>query len=190
MIGSRMTLARAFAPCSLRRRAARRPAVVGRARARSDPIAEVLQNGSAEWSDGFDTASGGAADVRTIDPDPVAADRRARCRRAITQYSDIVAKGGWPAVPADKMLKIGMRDPAVVVLRQRLAIVRRSAGRGGRHSSDAFDSYVDAAVKRFQARHGIQPDGVIGDTTFAALNVPAHRAPDAARHQSDAAQGC
>ena len=29
-------------------------------------------------------------------------------------------------------------------------------------------------MKRFQARHGIQPDGVIGETTFAALNIPAN----------------
>ena len=47
----------------------------------------------------------------------------ARCRRAIAQYSDIVARGGWPLVPADEeAASIGMRDPAVAVLRQRLAI--------------------------------------------------------------------
>ncbi|MBN9021325.1 MAG: L,D-transpeptidase family protein, partial [Rhizobiales bacterium] len=34
-------------------------------------------------------------------------------------------------------------------------------------------TYVEAAVKRFQARHGIPADGIIGETTFAALNVPA-----------------
>ena len=93
---------------------------------------------------------------------------------AITQYSDIVAQGGWPVVPADKTLKIGMRDPAVVILRQRLAISGDLPAEAGAAASDAFDSYVDAAVKRFQARHGIQPDGVIGETTFAALNIPAH----------------
>jgi murein L,D-transpeptidase YcbB/YkuD len=40
-------------------------------------------------------------------------------------------------------------------------------------NSDAFDSYVDEAVKRFQARHGIPADGVVGNSTFASLNVPA-----------------
>jgi peptidoglycan hydrolase-like protein with peptidoglycan-binding domain len=30
-------------------------------------------------------------------------------------------------------------------------------------ATDAFDTYVDAAVKRFQARHGIPVDGVVGD---------------------------
>jgi murein L,D-transpeptidase YcbB/YkuD len=38
--------------------------------------------------------------------------------------------------------------------------------------TDVFDSYVDAAVKRFQARHGISADGIVGASTYAALNVP------------------
>ena len=38
---------------------------------------------------------------------------------------------------------------------------------------NSFDSYVDAAVKRFQARHGFPADGVIGKYTFAAMNVSA-----------------
>jgi murein L,D-transpeptidase YcbB/YkuD len=36
-----------------------------------------------------------------------------------------------------------------------------------------FDSYVEAGVKRFQARHGISPTGVVAQQTLAALNVPA-----------------
>jgi len=147
--------------------------VVSAAPQPQDPIAEVLQNGNAEWSDGFDAASVGAADVRTSIPtlSPQIVDA---LQKAITQYSDIVARGGWPLVPATTKLKIGVRDPAVVILRQRLAISGDMPAEAAANKSDAFDSYVDAAVKRFQARHGIQPDGVIGDTTFAALNIPAH----------------
>src|SRR5581483_10379800 len=36
-----------------------------------------------------------------------------------------------------------------------------------------FDSYVDAAVRRFQARHGIAVDGVVREQTFRSLNIPA-----------------
>jgi L,D-transpeptidase YcbB len=36
-----------------------------------------------------------------------------------------------------------------------------------------FDSYVDAAVRRFQVRHGLHPDGIVHDTTLRALNAPA-----------------
>jgi L,D-transpeptidase YcbB len=39
--------------------------------------------------------------------------------------------------------------------------------------STSFDSYVDSAVKRFQARHGLPTDGVLGEYTLKALNIPA-----------------
>src|SRR5690606_19042405 len=39
--------------------------------------------------------------------------------------------------------------------------------------SPAFDTYVDAALKRFQARHGLPADGVTGQYTYSALNVSA-----------------
>jgi murein L,D-transpeptidase YcbB/YkuD len=35
-----------------------------------------------------------------------------------------------------------------------------------------FDSYVQAGVRRFQARHGIGATGVVAQQTFQALNVP------------------
>ena len=139
--------------------------------AAQDPIDEVLQNGSAEWSDTFDAASVGAADVRTSIP-TLSPEILAPMQAAIAQYSQIAARGGWPTVPADKALKIGMSDPAVVILRQRLAITGDLPPEAGATQSNVFDSYVDASVRRFQARHGIQPDGVVGDSTFAALNIP------------------
>jgi L,D-transpeptidase YcbB len=37
--------------------------------------------------------------------------------------------------------------------------------------SPAFDTYVDAALKRFQSRHGLPADGVTSEYTFAAMNV-------------------
>ncbi len=137
-----------------------------------DPIGEVLQrSGGSEWSDGFDAASVSAADVRTSIP-TMSPQIIGALQSAIAEYSGIVSRGGWPTVPSDKSLRIGMSDPAVAVLRQRLAIAGDLPSAADNNST-AFDSYVDAAVKRFQARHGIQPDGVVGDSTFAALNVSA-----------------
>jgi murein L,D-transpeptidase YcbB/YkuD len=138
-----------------------------------DPIGEALQRsgGSSEWSDGFDTASVSAADVRTSIP-TISPQIIGALQTAISEYSAIVSRGGWPTVPSDKTLRIGMSDPAVVVLRQRLAIAGDLPAAAA-NTSPAFDSYVDAAVRRFQARHGIQPDGVVGDSSFAALNISA-----------------
>lgn len=135
-----------------------------------DPAFRYLSGNSSEWSDGFDSASPGADDVRTSTP-ILSPTIVSGTQAAIAQYSDIVSRGGWPAVPAGKVLRLGVRDPAVVTLRERLAItgdLNRPAG-----PSPAFDSYVEAAVRRFQARHGIPVDGVVGESTLRALNVPA-----------------
>jgi murein L,D-transpeptidase YcbB/YkuD len=136
-----------------------------------DPISQVLRGGSAEWLDGFDAASSGANDVRTntpiLSPEIVEA-----LLGAIDQYSNIVAQGGWPVVtPSGKTLQMGVRDPAVATLRQRLSIAGDLGPTSG--NSDAFDSYVEAAVRRFQARHGVPVDGVVGESTLNAMNIPA-----------------
>ena len=36
-----------------------------------------------------------------------------------------------------------------------------------------FDSYVDAGVKHFQARHGLMENGIVGPNVFEAMNIPA-----------------
>jgi L,D-transpeptidase YcbB len=91
--------------------------------------------------------------------------------QAIETYRQIVAHGGWVTVPAGQTLKLGASGPAVFALRKRLAAsgdLDPSAG-----ASPVFDSFIDAAVKHFQARHGLLQSGVVSKETFAALNVPA-----------------
>jgi murein L,D-transpeptidase YcbB/YkuD len=92
---------------------------------------------------------------------------------SIAQYEAIVAKGGWAEVPAGENLRVGARSAAVPALRARLSI----AGDLETNSGDpqVFDSYVDAAVRRFQVRHGLHSDGIVREATLRALNVPAER---------------
>ncbi|MDZ7827664.1 MAG: L,D-transpeptidase family protein [Gammaproteobacteria bacterium] len=45
-------------------------------------------------------------------------------------------------------------------------------------AGDHFDGALEAAVNRFQHRHGIQEDGVVGADTLAALNVSPQRRVD------------
>ena len=124
-----------------------------------------------EWAESFDSQSPVTRPVTTTTPilSPQAVPAM---EQAIFAYQDLVARGGWNSVPADKELRIGMRDPSVVELRHRLI----ASGDLPQSSGDpmAFDSYVQAAVKRFQERHGIPYDGVAGPATLKALNVPAH----------------
>jgi L,D-transpeptidase YcbB len=91
--------------------------------------------------------------------------------RAIKTYDDIVAQGGWPAVPKVDVLRLGSRHPSVVDLRARLKVSGdldpNAVG------NDIYDSYVDEAVRRFQARHGLTIDGILRESTLDAMNVPA-----------------
>ncbi len=91
--------------------------------------------------------------------------------QAITTYDGIVDRGGWPQVPPVDELRLGDRHPSVVDLRARLAVsgdLDPSAV-----GNNIYDSYVEAAVRRFQARHGLTVDGVLRASTLIAMNVPA-----------------
>ena len=68
-------------------------------------------------------------------------------------------------------MKPGSRGQEIVTLHRRLEI---SGDLVGMSIPDEYDAAVVAAVKRFQARHGLPPTGVIDSkATVAALNVPA-----------------
>ncbi len=90
---------------------------------------------------------------------------------AVKRYAQIVASGGWRKIPEGEM-KVGMNNPAIKVLRERLTLT----GDLGQQSTgyiSTFDYYVEQAVKKFQTRHGLAPTGVVGEETLIALNVPA-----------------
>ena len=83
------------------------------------------------------------------------------------------ARGGWPTVPSGSRLELGVQDARVATLRTRLVASEDSEDMESGAASDAFDAQLEAAVRRFQARHGLVVDGIVGRATLAALNVPA-----------------
>jgi len=93
-----------------------------------------------------------------------------RLREAIQTYRRIEAGGGWPRVPPGPRLELGVQEPRVALLRQRLMAGGDLMEIG--IQPESFDSAVDAALRRFQSRHGLQVDGVAGAKTLAALNTP------------------
>lgn len=96
-----------------------------------------------------------------------------RLRRVLAEYREIAARGGWTTVPAGPSLKPGMRDTRVTALRRRLMATRDIVYAGD--APDFYDEALTQAVERFQKRHGLDPDGVVGRNTLAELNVPVER---------------
>jgi murein L,D-transpeptidase YcbB/YkuD len=129
----------------------------------------TIDDGQAEWAQRYDAderLTVARSTTPILSPQTVAATEA-----AIQQYQDIAARGGWPSVPAGGMLRLGSNSPMVSALRQRLIASGDIGAEAG--TSPVFDSYVEAAVRRFQARHGINETGVVNQQTLAALNVPA-----------------
>jgi murein L,D-transpeptidase YcbB/YkuD len=135
-----------------------------------DDILNAPRRGN--WDDQFDAEASRTA-TAVVSNNPIfGSGSSGYLQQAIVDYQNIVANGGWPMVNTQQKLEMGVSDPAVQQLRQRLIIsgdLPRSAGTSG-----AFDSYVDGAVKRFQARHGLPADGSVGEYTLKALNIPAN----------------
>lgn len=91
-----------------------------------------------------------------------------RMQQGLSRLVDLAERGGWPLVPEGATLKPGMEDERLPFLRQRLAISGDFDGPQG--GGFVYDPAVEAAVKVFQRRHGLEPDGIIGPRTYRALN--------------------
>lgn len=102
-----------------------------------------------------------------------------RLKQGLARYREIAAAGGWPEVPAGKMLRPGMQDPRVPVVRERL----RTTGdfQGPASDSARYDEDLQAAVLAFQSRHHLGTDSVVGPATLAAMNIMADERVDQIR---------
>jgi murein L,D-transpeptidase YcbB/YkuD len=130
----------------------------------------IDQNQDSDYGQGFDSGSRTIqmpkASLPTLSPATVQ-----HTEQAIGQFEGIVGRGGWPQVGQADRMRLGARHPAVTGLRQRLTVSGDLDAHAG--SSDIYDSYVEAGVRRFQARHGLTADGIVKEQTLKALNVPA-----------------
>jgi len=104
---------------------------------------------------------------------PATADYR-RLLQALADYRVIEGLGGWPVIEAGPTLRPGGRDPRVPPLRRHL---RLTGDLSGAEANDPrlYDQELVKAVRRFQYRHGLRVDGLVGSLTRASLNVPVGR---------------
>ena len=90
----------------------------------------------------------------------------------LKKYRQFAAERGWNSLPAGPSLRLGDRDPRVLLLRRRLAVTGELEGLI-EQTSDLFDTSLRTALVRFQRRHGLVADGVLGAKTLEELNVSA-----------------
>ena len=103
-----------------------------------------------------------------------------RVKAMLAEYRELARNGGWPQVGEGPTLKPGADDERIAVMRERLAITG-DLPRSQDNGSTLFDDAFEDGVKRFQARHNLDADGVIGKQTIAAMNVPAEARVDQIR---------
>jgi murein L,D-transpeptidase YcbB/YkuD len=89
----------------------------------------------------------------------------------LKEYRSISAAGGWPTFSTGPVLEVGSKGPRVAELRQRLR-VSGDLSTPDPADPEEFDHGLEAAVKNFQARHGVDADGKVGPRSIEELNVP------------------
>jgi len=92
-------------------------------------------------------------------------------KAALAQYRSIHDDGGWQPVPQGPTLKKGTEDKRVDILRRRLIATGDTVSTPDGPTT-RFDEELENAVKHFQRRRGLKPDGIVGKNTIKALNVP------------------
>ncbi len=96
-----------------------------------------------------------------------------RLREALARYESIARAGGWPLLPPGPRLVPGaaLTSEQAELLRARLRAEGDLSGFSLKRRA-TYDAALANAVRRFQHRHGLLDDGIVGAHTRAALNVP------------------
>ena len=96
-------------------------------------------------------------------------------RRELARYRALAADSDLPLAAIARRVRPGDRYDGSAALARRLRALgdlpaRANTLQDGRYAGDLVE-----ALRRFQSRHGLTPDGVLGRRTFEALNTPLSR---------------
>ncbi|MFO1085675.1 MAG: L,D-transpeptidase family protein [Reyranellaceae bacterium] len=91
-------------------------------------------------------------------------------QKALATWRDRRAKAAFTPVPDGGLLKPGMSDPRVPLLRKRLAELELTVPEAG-PAPDLYDDKLVAVVKAYQETKGLTVDGIIGAKTTQSLNT-------------------
>ena len=81
-----------------------------------------------------------------------------------TEGGDAAARA--PRISGGNLIKLGVHDPRVPLLRERLGVRTQDP------NDTVYDRALFNAVRTFQHSHGLRPDGIVGSNVIAAINGP------------------
>jgi L,D-transpeptidase YcbB len=91
---------------------------------------------------------------------------------ALAHYRRLVLEYRWPPIVRTGSLRLGDSNPVVADIRTRLVLLGDMPTRAAPADPWRFDAPLQAALERFQRRHGLEVDGIWGRRSRAALEVP------------------
>jgi murein L,D-transpeptidase YcbB/YkuD len=89
----------------------------------------------------------------------------------LKEYRELARNGGWSSIEKGETLKKDMTDERIIEIRKYL-IITKDLKIEKTHNKSLFDEDLELAVKKFQTRHALTSDGVIGKGTLEQMNVP------------------
>ena len=96
-------------------------------------------------------------------------------RALLARYRLLEADTALGSLPPGPPARPGEPYPALARLRRTLVVLRDLAPDSAAGQPHRYEGATVAAVQRFQRRHALEPDGVVGRTTLEALNTPLSR---------------
>jgi len=115
--------------------------------------------------------SGEQEDVVTVASASALFSQFERLQAELQRHRALADTGGWPKVPEGPTIRPQSNDPRLELLARRLAASGDLAKDDISFSSSKYNETLQDAVRRFQIRHGLEVDGLVGRATLRALNV-------------------
>jgi len=119
----------------------------------------------------LETNSRQAMDAIGGDDPIVSIDTEYNLQRVAEYYERLTSIGGWPDVP-ESIFRLGLGSDRRPVRDLRSYLMHTGDLSQEAGMSDRFDAQLDAAVRGFQARHGLQINGQVDEYTYWAMKVP------------------
>lgn len=94
-------------------------------------------------------------------------------RIALRVYQDAARNRDWVQIPTGSIIKPGMTDERLPLIRQRLIATKGTKQLTRDDDIHLYDDATAIAVASFQRQFGLEPDGIIGKNTLAEMNISA-----------------